>query len=183
MLLTVVPPWLVWLSELSTGPWTKGSLVQFPVRAHAWVTGQVSSSRHMRGNHTLKFLSLFFSLPSPLSKNKKKKIFFKKIPIFSPLVPSTHYHPSLQKSPLSSCPWVVHVSSWASPFPILFLTSPCLFCIYQLCFLIPEPFPPILSLLPPFPLPVDNPPSDLHIYGSIPVLFCFFCLLFRFSCW
>ena len=36
--------------------------------------------------------------------------------------------------PLSSCPWVVHVSSLASPLPILLLTSPWLFCTYQLCF-------------------------------------------------
>ena len=34
-------PWLVWLSGLSTGLRAKGSLVQFPVRAHAWVAGQV----------------------------------------------------------------------------------------------------------------------------------------------
>ena len=42
---------------------------------------------------------------------------------------------------LNSCPWVVHVSSLASPIPILFLISTCLFC-FQLCFLIPAPFPP-----------------------------------------
>ena len=42
----------------------------FPVRAHAWVAGQVPSGGHMRGNHTLIFLSLSFFLPSPLSKNK-----------------------------------------------------------------------------------------------------------------
>ena len=32
---TVFVPWLVWLSGLSAGLRTKGSLVQFPVRAHA----------------------------------------------------------------------------------------------------------------------------------------------------
>ena len=36
-------PWLVWLNGLSTGLQTKGSLVQFPVRAHSWVAGQVPS--------------------------------------------------------------------------------------------------------------------------------------------
>ena len=40
---------------------TKGSLVRFPVRAHAWVAGQVPSGGHVRGNHILMFLSLFFS--------------------------------------------------------------------------------------------------------------------------
>ena len=34
-------PWLVWLSGLSAGLRTKGSLVLFPVRTHAWVMGQV----------------------------------------------------------------------------------------------------------------------------------------------
>ena len=38
-------PWLVWLSGLSAGLRTKGLLVQFPVRAHAWVAGQVPYER------------------------------------------------------------------------------------------------------------------------------------------
>ena len=49
----------------------------------------------------------------------------------SALHPSSHLH---SPPPLSSCPWVAHRSSLASPFPILFLTSPCLFCTYNLCF-------------------------------------------------
>ena len=52
------------------GMQTKGLPVQFPARAHAWVTGPVPSGGHMRGNHTLTFLSLSFSLPSPPSKNR-----------------------------------------------------------------------------------------------------------------
>ena len=48
---------------------TKGSPVQFPVGAHAWVAGQVPQWGHVRGNHALMFLSLSFSLPFPLSKN------------------------------------------------------------------------------------------------------------------
>ena len=63
-------PWLVWPSGLSTGLWTKGLPVRFPVRAHAWIVGQVPSRGRTRGNHTLMFLSLSYSLPSPLSKNK-----------------------------------------------------------------------------------------------------------------
>ena len=47
---------------------TKGSPVQFPVRVHAWVAGQVPSRGRVRGNHILIFLSLSF--PFPLSKNK-----------------------------------------------------------------------------------------------------------------
>ena len=61
---------------------TKGSLGRFPVRAHAWVAGQVPSGGCMRGNHTLIFLSLSFSFsPSPLSKEKNKyEIFKEKLP-------------------------------------------------------------------------------------------------------
>ena len=63
-------PWLVWLSGLRVSLWTKGSLVQIPVRAHSWVVAQVPSRGRTRGNHTLMFLSLSFSLPYPLYKNK-----------------------------------------------------------------------------------------------------------------
>ena len=59
-------PWLVWLSGLGVILQTKGSPVQFLVRAHAWVVGQVPSRGRTRDNHTLMFLSL----SSPLSKNK-----------------------------------------------------------------------------------------------------------------
>ena len=60
-------PRLVWL-RLSAGLKTQGSLVRFPGRAHAWVVGQVTSAR---GNHTLMFISLFFSLlPLSLKINK-----------------------------------------------------------------------------------------------------------------
>ena len=50
--------------------WNKGSPVQFPVRAHAWVGGQVPSGGYVRGNHTSIFSpSLTPSLPLG-SKNK-----------------------------------------------------------------------------------------------------------------
>ena len=60
-------PWLVWLSGLKSGLQTRGSLVRFPVRADAWVVGQVPGGRCVRVNHTLIFLSL-----------KKKKAYFKR---------------------------------------------------------------------------------------------------------
>ena len=63
-------PWLMGLSGPSASLRIKGSPVRFPVRTQAWVSGPVPSRRHMRGNHTWMFLSLSFSLPSPLSKNK-----------------------------------------------------------------------------------------------------------------
>ena len=63
-------PWLVWLSGWIADLQTKGSPVQFPVGAHAWVVGQHPSRGRMTGNHTVMFLSLSFFLPSPPSKNK-----------------------------------------------------------------------------------------------------------------
>ena len=63
----VFQPWLVWLSGLSVGLWTEKSLVPFPVMAHAWVMGQVPAEGATKGNHTMMFLSLSFSLP--FSKN------------------------------------------------------------------------------------------------------------------
>ena len=62
--------WLVWLSGFSPSLWTRGSLDQFPVGAHAWVVGWVPSGGCMGGNHTWMFLFLSFSFSSPLSKNK-----------------------------------------------------------------------------------------------------------------
>ena len=99
---------------------------------------------------------------------------------FLPFIP-LHPAPSfpLAFPLLSSCPWVIHISSLASPFPILLLTSPCLCCTYHLCFLFPVPFPS-------FSPAADNPPGDLHFCDSVPVLvvcLVHFCFCFRFGCW
>ena len=57
---------------------------------------------------------------------------FYSCPIFFPLYsPPSYTPPPTIIAPFGSCPWVVHISSLASTFPILFLTSPCLFCIYH----------------------------------------------------
>ena len=88
------------------------------------------------------------------------------VPLSLPFIHLFPVAPSHQHPHLSSCPWVTHISSLASPFPILFLTYPCLFCTYNLCFLFPVPFPPFT----PLPNPTDNPPCDLYFCESIPVL-------------
>ena len=64
-------PCLVWLSGLNPSLQTRGSLVRFPVRAHAWVVGQAPGGGCTGGNNTLMFLFLSFSLPCPLSKINK----------------------------------------------------------------------------------------------------------------
>ena len=101
---------------------------------------------------------------------------------FSPFIPLHPVRPVPPAFPSpSSCLWVVHISSLASPFPILFLTSPCLFSTYHLCYLFSVPFPSFS----PLHLLADNPPCDLHFCDSVPVLVvCLvcFCFCFRFSC-
>ena len=60
---------------------------------------------------------------------------------FLPFIPLCPASPNTQGSPthtLSSCPWVIHISSLASLFPILFLTTPIYFMptnypSYSLC--------------------------------------------------
>ena len=66
----LLQPWLVWLSGLSADLQTRGLPVHFLVGAHAWVAGLVPHWGRVRGNHTMMFLSLSLSFPSPLSKNK-----------------------------------------------------------------------------------------------------------------
>ena len=58
----MIGPRLVWLSGLSTGLQTERLLVQFPVRAPAWVVGQVPSGWHERGNQLMFPLHINVSL-------------------------------------------------------------------------------------------------------------------------
>ena len=59
------------------------------------------------------------------------------------------------------------ISSLATPFPLMFLTFLCLFSVpTNLYFLHPAPYPPSSS----FPLSTNNPPNDLRMYDSVPVL-------------
>ena len=85
---------------------------------------------------------------------------------FSPLYPPSALppsHPPAFTPTFSSRPWVVHISSVISPFPILFLTSPYLFCTYHLC-LFPVPFSPSSS---------PSPLITLHVISISVILFLF----------
>ena len=58
--------WLVWLSGRMLACESKDHQLNSESKAHAWVASQVPSRGHMRGKHTLMFLSFCFSLPSLL---------------------------------------------------------------------------------------------------------------------
>ena len=118
---------------------------------------------------------------SSLSLFKNFKIYFIDYAItvvpFSSLYSPPPAHPLPPSTPsLSSCPWVIRISSLASTFPILFLTFPCLFHINHLCYSFPVHFPYFR-----LPTPAANSPLDLHFCDSVPVpvvsLVCF-CFLF-----
>ena len=86
--------------------------------------------------------------------------------------PSTPY--SLKQSPHHcSCPWVMHISSSATPFPILYCTSPWLFC--NCLFVLVNPL--TSSPIPPLPLPSGNHQNVHHIHDSVSVLVCLVCVL------
>ena len=52
------------------------------------------------------------------------------LPAFTQLHPAHSLPPTFP--PYSLCPWVILISSLASTFPTLFLSSPCLFSTYLL---------------------------------------------------
>ena len=139
------------------------------------------------------------SLPIPLVHGQHHQLimafFLKKYVLLIMLLQLSHFFSPLYSPPpcmplppsfphLSSCPWVIYISSLASPFPILFLTSPVYFVptIYASYSL--DLFPPfsLLSLL------TDNPPCDLHFCSAVLVLvvclvcFCFCICFFRLNC-
>ena len=120
----------------------------------------------------LKYPGLFF--PSHLSQFLKYILLIVLLQLsqFFPLCPPLSF--PLVISPLSLCPWIVHISSLASPFPILFLTSHCIFLATNYAFQSLYLFPIL-----PVPLSTNSPPNDLHIYDSVPVLVvCLVCFCF-----
>ena len=95
--------------------------------------------------------------------------------IFPPLPPTHPASPTPSQSPRHcSCPWVMHISSLATPFPILYFISPWLFCNYLFVLL----NPPTSSPLPPHPHPSENHQNNLCILDSVSVLLiCLVCFL------
>ena len=79
---------------------------------------------------------------------------------FSPFIPLHPVPPSHPHSPpLSSCPWVVHITSLASTVLILFLTCPPIYfvpIIYATYSLYPSPY-----------FPVPSPLITLHVISTL----------------
>ena len=81
---------------------------------------------------------------------------------------------SLRQSPHHfSCAQVMHLSSSAAPFPLLYFISLWLFSNYLFVLLNPLTSSPI----PPHPLPIDNHQNALHLHDSVSVRFCLVCFL------
>ena len=80
-----------------------------------------------------------------------------------------------------TCPWVMCISSLATPFPILYFTSTWLFCHYLCILLNTLTSSPIPSPLHPFPhtsLSSGNCQNTLCIHDSVSVLLvCLVCFL------
>ena len=67
-----------------------------------------------------------------------------------------------------SCPWVMHISALATPFPILYFASPWLFCNYLFV---------LLNPLTSSPIP-QHPPSHLTTVKMLSVSMILFLFLF-----
>ena len=88
--------------------------------------------------------------------------------------PASISHSFRQSPYLCSCPWVIHISSLATPFPILYFTSPWLFCNYLFVLLNPLTSSPIV----PNPLPSGSHQNALHVHDSVLILHvCLVCFL------
>ena len=87
-------------------------------------------------------------------------------------------HTLRQFSHHCSCPWVMHIGSLFTPFPVLYFTSPWLFCNYL--FLLVNP-------LTSSPIPPHSPPiwqsSKLSPYPWFCLCSCLLSLFFRFNSW
>ena len=88
---------------------------------------------------------------------------FPTLPTSTPSLPyylreSSHHCP---------CPWLMCISSLVTPFPILYFTSPWLFCNYLFVLLNPLTSSPI----PPHPLPSGNHQNSLPMILSLFFLF------------
>ena len=93
------------------------------------VNDQVCHSKLCSLGHWRNFPLILFSKYVLLIRLLQFSHYFS--PLYSP-PPCTTHPTSIPHSSLSSCLWVIHTSSLASPCPILFLTSPCLFLTYYL---------------------------------------------------
>ena len=101
-------------------------------------------------------------------------------PDFPPLPPQPSTSHSLRQSPHHcSCPWVMRISSLATPFPILYFMYPRLFCNYLFVL-----FNPLTSSSIPPHRPAIWQPSKCSPYPWFCLCSsCLLSLLFSFNSW
>ena len=155
--------------------WIQSYYFKFPVTLKNCCREWIKPMRacHMRNHATLSALSPPWTQLIPSVISSLFKIYFIDYTITAvPTVPFAKLYTATPiptgNPPTSFMSMVMHVSSLATPFPILYFTSPWLFHTYLFVLLNPFTFPPCS----PMPLPKDNPPNDLHIYDSVSVLVC-----------
>ena len=100
---------------------TRGSPVQFPLRAYAWVAGQDASMGCMRSNHTLIVLSPSFSFSSSLPKDKKIKSLYIYIHTHTPNIYFLRLYLFLEREGRDINVWLpftpTHLGTWPSMCP------------------------------------------------------------------
>ena len=95
--------------------------------------------------------------------------------LFEPLHPDPSTHSLTQSPHHCPCPWVLHICSLHAIFPILYFTSPWLFCNYHFVLLNPFTFfthTPMPATPPP---PLTWQPSKRSLY--LWFCFCSACLI------
>ena len=121
------------------------------------------------------YLPLFMSLYVYPFQNYILLIMLLQLSWYFPLCPHPSSTPhSLRQSPHHcSCSWVIHISSLAIPFPILYFISPWQF--YKYLFVLLNPL--IYSPIPSHPLPSGNHQNATCIHDSDSILLCLVCFL------
>ena len=122
-------------------------------------------------------MTLHFLSPPLFLKTFHWVCYYSCLDIFPLWLPSIQHPPFCQAIPHHcSCPWVMRISSLATPFPILYFTSPWLFCNYLFVLL-----NRLTSYSFPYtPLPYGNHQYPLCIQDSVSVLVCLVSIVNRF---
>ena len=154
----------------------EGTLIVSPVSSHLPTSRETfgRTEREVGRSLSLLFRNFYFSLVL----NYISLIMLLQCLELSPMLPSTQHPPLPQQTPHHySCPWVMHICSLATPFPVLYFTPRGHYITTNLNFLIPSPLRPF----PHIRLPSGNHQNSLHIHDSV-CSSCLLSLFLRFNC-